>query len=73
MEKYIDMKRDYKFTIDEVVYMVNDPEQNAGVVISVTWWGGKVFSYSVVFVSGEFEVSTLDIREELLTTEKQVS
>ena len=66
-------KRHYKFTIGEVVYMTNDPEQCAGVVIGVTWWGGTIYSYSIVFVSGEFEVSTLDVREELLTNEKQVA
>ena len=65
-------KRDYKYTVGDVVYMVNDPDQNAGVITSVTWWGGKVFSYTVVFVVGEFEVSTLDVREELLSNEKQM-
>jgi hypothetical protein len=65
-------KQIHKFTFGQTVYMVNDPEQNAGVITGITWWGKEIFSYSVVFVSGEFEVRTLDIREELLTTEKQV-
>jgi hypothetical protein len=66
-------KREYKYSVSDIVYLVNDPDQNAGVVTAVTWWGGKVFSYTVVFVVGEFEVSTLDIREELLTKEKNIA
>jgi hypothetical protein len=56
-----------EFTIGEVVYIKTDPDQNAGIITAVTWWGGKIYSYTVVF-----GFDTFDIREECLTNEKQI-
>jgi hypothetical protein len=66
------MTKNYAYTIGDKVYMINDPDQNEGVITAVTWWGSRCYSYTVVFVCEGFEVTTLDIREELLSTEKRV-
>jgi hypothetical protein len=66
------MTKNYEFTIGERVYMITDPDQNEGIVTAVTWWGSKVYSYTVVFCIGDFEINTYDIREELLSKEKRV-
>jgi hypothetical protein len=65
-------KRAYQFTVGDIVYVKNDTEQNMGVVTCVSWWGSKIYSYTVVFCCDGFELMTLDIREELLTKDKVV-
>jgi hypothetical protein len=54
-----------KFKIGDIVYIVTDPDQSAGMVTCITWWGGVVWSYTVVF-----GFDTFDVRQELLTKEK---
>jgi hypothetical protein len=60
-------KEDYKYRISETVYIKTDPEQNAGIITAITWWGDCIYSYTVVF-----GFDTFDIREECLTNEKQI-
>jgi hypothetical protein len=45
-----------EFTIGDIVYIKTDPEQNAGIVTAVTWWGGRIYSYTVVFGFDTFDI-----------------
>jgi len=56
----------HKYQIGDILFIVTDPEQAEGIVTAVTWWGGNIWSYTVVF-----GFDTFDIREECLSKNKR--